>query len=321
MGDLKLGKLEKMDLREIWANESADFTPWLAQDANLRLLGETVGIDLEPEDSEVEVGRYYADIRCRNTADDTWVIIENQIAKTDHCHLGQTLTYAAGLDAKTIVWVAQQFTDEHRAALDWLNENTAEDISFFGLEIEVWRIGASDPAPKFNIVSKPNDWSRDVKGAAGSASEPSDRKIFRKEFWTAFKGWVESTTDLRLQKATHQHWLSMTIGRSYFHVNAIVSYWNSATSTYAPELRVELILNSPETKRLFDQLLQHREEIERRIDAPLTWHNPPESKSAKVYVRIDSDFSDKAKWPEQFQWLARYLHLFRETFTPIVRTL
>lgn len=135
-------------------------TPWLAQAENLELLGETLGLELEFEAQERNVGAFRADILCKDTADDSWVLIENQLEKTNHSHLGQLITYAAGLDAVTIVWLARKYTEEHRAALDWLNGNTDRGINFFGLEIEVWRIGDSPPAPKFNVISKPNDWSR-----------------------------------------------------------------------------------------------------------------------------------------------------------------
>ena len=126
-----LGRLERVELRRIWSSESSDFTPWLAREDNLRLLGETVGIELELEAQEKTVGPFRADILCKDTATDSWVLIENQLERTDHSHLGQLLTYAAGLSAVTVVWVAERFTEEHRAALDWLNERTAERINFF----------------------------------------------------------------------------------------------------------------------------------------------------------------------------------------------
>jgi len=152
-----LGRLEKVDLRTIWTSEAVSFTPWLALEENIKLLGETIGMDLEVEAQEKNVGPFRADILCRETTTpDHWVLVENQLERTDHCHLGQILTYAAGLKAVTIVWVSSKFTDEHRAALDWLNEITDTRFRFFGLEVEAWRIGNSVPAPKFNIVSEPN---------------------------------------------------------------------------------------------------------------------------------------------------------------------
>src|ERR1041385_6781542 len=109
-----LGRLERVDLREIWQSESGNFTPWLALKENLDLLGDTLGIDLQFEAQEKGVGPYRADIVCKDTSDDSWVLIENQLEVTDHLHLGQILTYAAGLGAVTVVWISQRFTDEHR---------------------------------------------------------------------------------------------------------------------------------------------------------------------------------------------------------------
>jgi hypothetical protein len=181
-----LGSLEKVALETIWPDEAKDFTPWLARPENLRILGNTLGIDLELEEEASAAGLLSADILCRNASDGNLVVIENQIRKTDHGHLGQILTYAAGLGAKTLIWVAAKFTDEHRAALDWLNVNTADDVFLFGLEIELWKIGASAPAPKFNIISKPNHWSKVVKWQAkGANGHMMSHQIY--EFWSAFK--------------------------------------------------------------------------------------------------------------------------------------
>lgn len=157
-----LGRLERVDLRKEWKTEAQDFTPWLAQEVNLAVLSGALNMGLETVGQEESVGPFRADILCRNTLDDSWVLIENQLERTDHTHLGQLLTYAAGLKTVTIVWVAATFTDEHRAALDWLNEITDERFRFFGLEVELWRIGDSPAAPKFNIVAKPNEWVRAV---------------------------------------------------------------------------------------------------------------------------------------------------------------
>ena len=168
MSTKSLGRLEQVELREAWSSESRDFTPWLAQEENLKLLGEAIGIELDLESQEKDVGPFRANILCKDTATDEWVLIENQLDRTDHSHLGQLLTYAAGLNAVTIVWIAERFTEEHRATLDWLNERTDEKINLFGLEIELWRIGDSPIAPKFNIISQPNDWSRTVQQAAAA---------------------------------------------------------------------------------------------------------------------------------------------------------
>jgi RecB family endonuclease NucS len=132
---MKLGRLEKVELRSFWKKEDRDFTPWLAQDENIQLLSETIGIELEVQSQEEGVGPFRADILCMDMANNHFVLIENQLEKTDHTHLGQLMTYAAGLDAVSIIWIAQKFTEEHRAALDWLNRITDSTFNFFGIEI------------------------------------------------------------------------------------------------------------------------------------------------------------------------------------------
>lgn len=317
-----LGSLEKIELETVWPDEAQNFTPWLATAENLRILGTTLGMDLQPEDEEVAVGPFSADILCKDTADGTWVVIENQIKKTDHTHLGQILTYAAGLGAKTLIWVAAKFTEEHRAALDWLNENTVDDVSFFGLEIELWKIGDSQPAPKFNVACKPNDWSKAVKmQAGGKEGQITPHKQTQFEFWTAFKAYLEEHTDLKAQKASYQHWLILSIGRAGFHLNAITSGWNTATEKWFPEVRVELILDSPASKQQFTKLEDNKASLQSKFDLPLTWHNPEVSKTSKVYVRRDGDFTDKTKWPELFAWLATNLNKFTEVFGPMIKSL
>src|SRR5215831_538726 len=211
-----LGRLEKVDLRTAWTSESSDFTPWLALPENLKLLGETVGIDLEFEAQEKDVGPFRADILCKDTLDGSWVLIENQLERTDHTHLGQLLTYASGLETVTIVWIAARFTEEHRSTLDWLNKITDESFRFFGLEVELWRIGTSPAAPKFNIVSKPNEWSLSVAQAARAIddAELSDTRVMQREYWAALNLVLDALDGpvSGARKAQAQSWMAYGIG-------------------------------------------------------------------------------------------------------------
>ena len=178
-----------MELRKVWESEASDFTPWLANEENVQILGDSIAVDLEVEAQEKDVGPFRADILCKDTGNGNWVLIENQLERTDHLHLGQLLTYAAGLQAVTVVWIAATFTEEHRATLDWLNEITDDRFRFFGLEIELWQIHDSPPAPKFNIVSKPNDWSRSVSQSAKRISDQaiSEFQQTRLRYWSELK--------------------------------------------------------------------------------------------------------------------------------------
>jgi hypothetical protein len=316
---IKLGKMTHVDLREVFSNEAYDFTPWLAQEENLAHLGEVIGLDLELEAQEKDVGPFKADILCKDTASDEWVLIENQIEKTDHKHLGQLLTYAAGLDAVTIIWIAQHFTEDHRAALDWLNRKTDKSIRFFGLEVELWKIGNSEVAPKFNIKSQPNDWSAEVQTAASQAINESETKQLQLRFWIEFRKFMEdSKSHIKCQKPSPQHWMNHPIGKVGFHLASIISSGKGNASGNGPEVRVELIVDG---KKRYDALLQHKGEIEKQIEEELYWHNPEDKNSSRIYVRKGGDFSNPENWSDLQNWLKKELELFQSVFGPIIKNM
>jgi hypothetical protein len=317
----ELGRLIPVSLREFWSDESSEFTPWLAKEDNLKLLGDTIGIELEYEAQEKDVGSIRADILCKNTLDSSWVLIENQLEKTDHTHLGQLLTYAAGLEAVTIVWIAERFTDEHRATLDWLNEITDERFNFFGLEIQLWRIGSSPIAPKFNIISKPNDWSRIIQTSAGKATDISEHKQLQLSFWTSFKKYMEENSDIRCQKPAPQHWMNHSIGRTGFRLASVVSIWDSEANTKNPEIRVELVLDDDNSKKYFSLLQAQSHEIEKELGEPLKWHNPQDKRMCRIYLRRNDNFLDSSEWPKQHAWLQEKLEKFRKVFGPRIKSL
>src|SRR3990172_8773103 len=185
MTDPQLGILRAVDPRSMWRDEGADFTPWLAQPENIQRLGQAIGLELEAEHTEMAVGPFAADILARDSATGDYVIIENQLARTNHDHLGKAITYAAALGASTIVWVAPAFTDEHRKALDWLNDNSVDTLSFFGIQVELWAIDESNPAVRFNVVSRPTELVRRATLQASGDLTPTRR--LQLEWWTAFR--------------------------------------------------------------------------------------------------------------------------------------
>lgn len=179
-----LGRLEQVDLRSVWESEPYSFTPWLALEANLDELARVLEIPpLLLVQTEAQVSEFSVDIVAKIEGTDDVVVIENQLERTDHSHLGQALTYASGTEAKLIIWIAQRFADGHRAAIDWLNRMTSDEVGFFGVEIEAWRIGDSAPAPRFNVVAKPNDWARAVREVSSAPGPDAAKNI---EFWDAF---------------------------------------------------------------------------------------------------------------------------------------
>lgn len=313
-----LGKLQKIDLRDIWDTESGHFTPWLAQPENIELLSVAIGIDLEVEAQEKNVGPFRADILCKDTTTDSWVLIENQLERTDHTHLGQLLTYAAGLSAVTIVWIAEAFTEEHRATLDWLNEITDERFNFFGLEIELWCIGGSPVAPKFNIVSKPNDWSKTVSDAAKriESGELSETKQLQQEYWAELKNHLsEAKSKLRSQKPLPQHWTNFAIGRSYFHLAAV-------QNTREKRIGVLLVLTGANAKAHFKLLEADKAQIEQAAHTVFEWRELPDKKESHIVLQLErADPTNRIDWPRQHKWLKDTLDLYQQVFASRVKSL
>lgn len=312
---MKIGRLKKVDVRNIWQSEASSFTPWLAKDENIEVLGETIGLELEVVGEEKSVGPFRADILCKSTIDDTYVLIENQLEKTDHTHLGQLLTYAAGLEAVNIVWIAPKFTDEHRATLDWLNRFTDEKLRFFGIELEAYQIGDSVPAPLFQIVSKPNDWTKAAHRIQNQSSL-TETKILYLEYWTEFKKYIEaSNSKLKCQKPSPHHWTTFAIGRTYFKLCVSASVRNHS-------IRIELIIDGIESKKRFDQLQeQFEEKAYAAIDERLIWDKMEDKIQSWIHLTEKANISNKSDWPNQFEWVKINLEKFDSFFRKKIKTL
>lgn len=308
-----LGRLERVDLRHIWQTEAQDFTPWLAREDNLALLGDTLGIDLELEAVEQNVGPFRADILCKDTLSDRWVLVENQLERTDHTHLGQLMTYAAGLDAVTIVWIAARVAEEHRAAMDWLNEITEAEVRFFALEVELWRIGQSPAAPKFNVVSKPNDWSRSTAAAKKSVEDNlSPTRALQQRYWSGVQALIgEKGGPLRPVTPPAQSWLSHGIGRT----GVILSIAMNTRDNWA---RVEIYLTGEWAKLDFEALAEHKAELEAKFGAVLDWQELPDKRDARICHALEADVSDESDWPRQHEWLVRHASRLHDVFRPYV---
>ena len=270
----EFGKLERVELKDYWPSEASDFTPWLAD--NMELLSDTLDIELELEDTEVPIGVYRADIIAKDINTGGTVVIENQLEKSDHAHLGKMLTYAGGMDAFAVVWICSEITDEHRRAIDWLNESTQQGVNFFALEIELWKIDNSLPAPKFNVVCKPNEWAKSVKPPTG---EISSVKALQKQFWEGLRNYMqEAETSLKLKKPSPQHWYSIAIGKSGFEVSLSVN-------TQSKTISSELYISHEKAKQAFDLLESQKAEIEEEIGGELEWMKLEEGKHSRIVQR------------------------------------
>ena len=248
-----IGKLKEVDVRELWKHEQYDFSKWLSKEENIEYLNEILGLTLIAVDSEVYVGPYRCDLVAKDETSGITVIVENQLEGTNHDHLGKIITYASGLDAKVIVWIVKEAREEHRAAIEWLNNNTVNDINFFLIEIHAYRIGDSDPAPKFEVVEKPNDFVKRSKAKDHDDGELNKSEAARLYFWEEFnKVLVARGKPFNIRKATTDHWYDVAIGSSDAHI--AITLVNKDGN-----IVVELYINN--NKALFDKLKSSMEEI------------------------------------------------------------
>lgn len=310
---VKLGQLQPVDLRTVWDDEAGSFTPWLSKEANLKVLSDAIGVEFEAEDTEVLIGSYKADIVCK-TSDDETAIIENQLEKTNHDHLGKIITYASGLNAKYVIWICRKATEEHRRAIDWLNEISGEAVYFFLLELELWRIGESEPAPKFNVVCSPNEWAKEVRGGGISEGVWSETKMGHLEFWNRLKDYMEENkTFLRLRRPRPQHWYSMAVGRSKFQISL-------TRNTSHRKLGCEIYIRGRNAKMAFALLQEQKQEIESKT-GELEWKELPGKQDCRIVQYMDADVNDKDDWPRQFEWLRERAGLFHNVFSERIRKL
>lgn len=311
-----LGELSRVSLRAYWKEESADFTPWLASEENIERLAEALGMDLEVESTEVAAGPYSADILARDTVTGDYVVIENQLGKTDHDHLGKAITYAAVLNATAIVWVAARFTDEHKKALDWLNDTTADETSYFGVVVELWRIDSSKPAVRFNVVSRPAGLARKSAIAKASAKPLTDDQKLQHEWWIAFHdALLERNVVKSAQTPRPQYWFDVALGRTGFHLSNTASVWNK-------EIGIRFyIWNKINAEAALEQLLQQKTEIEAEIGAALQWDPNPQARDKTVKITMPADLRNKGKWPEYLDWMVDMTAKFISAFAPRVKEL
>ena len=306
----QLGKLtEVRDLRTVWPKEAKDFTPWLAQDDNIAILSDALGIDIEVVETESSVGSFNVDIFANEIGTDRKIIIENQLEDTDHDHLGKLITYASGKSANVVVWIVKRAREEHKAAIEWLNSRTDDKIGFFLCEIKLYRIGNSEPALKFEVIEKPNDWIREIKKNE-SVSENEQRRF---DYWTAFNNYAykdpQFSKVFKPRKPSTDHWMDFSIGSSACHlaVEQIIK---------RNEVVVELYIN--EDKELFHSLYSNKNAIEEAIGFPLDWRELPERKASRVIISKSADLENRDQWESQFDWIMETLLKMKKGFRNFV---
>ena len=303
---ITLGQLKEIkDLRKVWPHEALDFTPWLAEEENIKLLGDAVGLEITVDETESSVGDFNVDIYATETGTDTKIIIENQLEDTNHDHLGKLITYASGKSADIIIWVVKRARDEHKAAIEWLNNHTDEKIGFFLVEIKLYQIGNSDIAVKFEVVEKPNDWTKEIKKSTNN----SPILQARYDYWMAFNDYAfknhSFAKEFNQRKPSTDHWMTLSVGSSACHIDI------SQIRKYK-HLIVEWYIS--DDKELYQKFFIHKDEIESEMGIELEWNELPDKKASRIIAYTDTDFDNKEDWTNQFDWIMEVAVKMKKAF-------
>lgn len=299
-------RLEEVNIRDLWKHEQYDFSDWLSKEENIEMLGDEVGLTLTDINREVYVGSYRCDLVAKDEATGIKVVIENQLEATNHDHLGKIITYASGLDANVVIWIVKEAREEHRSAIEWLNNNMSKNISFFLIEIRAYRIGNSLPAPKFVIIEKPNDFVKTVNPGMDSG-ELSKAQSERLNFWNKFnETLILRGKPFNVRKASTDHYYDVAIGTSDAHI--CITLVNKANS-----IGVEIYIN--DNKELFDKLNAISDIIENELGFTMDWQRLDNKKASRIIYNIEGlDFDNHANYNELINETIDKVMCVKDTF-------
>ncbi len=316
---IELGALTREDPRSVWANEARDLTPWVAE--HLEQLGEVLGMDLELVRTESDVGDFSIDVLARELTSQRYVVIENQLGQTDHTHLGQVITYAAGVDAGVVVWLTPAFREEHRQAIDWLNQGLGNSTQFFAVAVEVLRVDGSKPAVNFRIVAKPAGYRISRNGSASrssSPSEPSERGARYQEFFQRLIDELrEKYKFTNARAAGPRSWYTFSTGVRGFRYGA--------TFPSGGRIAVEIYIDFGDDDlnlSALRALQQQRESIEREIGENLEWQELETSRACRIVVYgVGTILDPQDKLDEYHDWMVKHLMSFKRAFGPRLKAI
>ena len=302
-------ELKRIPLREKWNHEASDFTPWLAE--NIQALGDALGMDLAVIDREAPVGNFYLDLLARDLGSSKTVVIENQYNQTNHEHLGKLLTYAGGSDASTAIWISEEIQDEHRQALEWLNQRTDTETQFFAVVVEVLQIDDSNPALNFKLVVFPNEWQKSKKQKTSTNLTPRQEK-YRDYFQALIDELREKRNFTKARAGQPQNWYTFSsgirgigYGAQFAKGGKVLAYVNIYQDVRGNRLD------------LFDTLQKRNENIESNFGAPLEWNRAEEQQVSWLAVYRDGNIeSSDSELEEIRKWHITNLLKLKEVFQP-----
>lgn len=323
----EVGTLVRVPIRDVWPNEAADLTPWLAD--HPVLFNDALEMDLDLVGTEVAVGPFSADIFFRGMS--SLVVVENMMGSSDHDHLGKLMTYASGLevansdegvDATYAVLLAERIRPEHRTALQWMNAHTTDAAGFFGVELEAWRIGDSAPAPRLNVVVRPDGWARQVRATQNA----NERQRLCPEFWAEFEPEFSAAyPDWRLHHSSligrRTPWIAMDArGRSLneahysFDVTGNSGIGGTCVNFFLGSSYVE------GAERIFASLMDQKADVEARFGAPLGWAPVSGGRTRfRVYAMYPEqgfNIVHRERWPDVRTWAIERLGALRDAIDP-----
>ena len=308
----KLHTLEKVNLREIWKHEAHNFTQWLALEDNISLLLDEIGVTAENIVTEDSAGKFNVDITADEVGTGKKIVIENQLEKTDHSHLGQLLTYASSFDACIIVWVVAEIREEHKRAIEWFNEHMRDEISFFLVRTEVYRIGNSEPAVKFNVVVEPNTWSKILRMKGTTEKRITDTMINHLNFWEGFKDYSSKTdTKLRITRTPRsQNWYDISIGKSGVNLSL-------TRNTRDKNVGAEIWIG--DSQNIYNKLFENKDLFETTMGIDVQWNELENKKASRVRCMYPCDPDDNNSHDEYYQWLIDTSEKLQKAFKKIIK--
>lgn len=307
---MKLVKQKQISPRKMWANEQYDFTPWLVE--HIEELGEKIGMELEVVGREVSVGPYSADILAKETSTNNYVVIENQLEKTNHDHLGKSITYASALNAKTIVWIATDFTEEHKKAFDWLNDNTNEELAFWAIQLELWQISEDTASMRFNIVCTPSSNVKTIKSKTNSESETTQKQL---EYWTMFRDKLMATKKFTsLHTPRPQYWFDVALGRSGINLSNTCNVQKSVVG-------IRVYISSKVVDTYLPALEARKAEINKALGCEPEWNPNPNAKDKTITLSFQTDLSDPEKTEESLEWMVKNTIVFWSVFSKEIKAI
>ena len=315
----EIARLVEVDLREVWPYEARDFTPWLA--SNLDLLGEALGIDIEPlGETEVAVGPFSLDINARDANENRTIIIENQLEKTDHDHLGKVLTYAAGFNADVMVWIVKEFQDEHRQALDWLNQRTSEETELYGVVVRAVRIGVSPPAPVFDVVARPNIFRKSRNGRRDDRQPLNLNEQAYLAFWPKV---IDKLIERRFvsRKRTTQNQSLVFWSQKITGGNGVALAADFTQQSARALIHIDPFADREQNHELFDELEQMKEDLEKQYGQSLQkWWKSPQ-KVCRIGVERPGTriTDDESSLEATAQWMVDSLIALSDKVVPHVQ--